>query len=281
MKKTRSFGSYFLFLIREGMFRGRELLGWRGIVFLVIIAYMLIDTFEARTNTEFRGMMFQGVGVLWMVFLFPPRMGKLLYLLPFSVKERMRYLRTYLVTYLSFFVILFMIIGGVISLISEYPYLLWMRSFIFCAFPFLLLYSGGVVKSIAVVERGKQPASGWFFSTRGWYQQDNVSSIKEDCISMAEGAVKENGQTTQRRKKWSKQSKMIVLEVILAIIPALQSYGNWMFTGLYRMAPWTFYASGILAYGSAIACLALFWKQISEQLIRKGSSGKEECGCNS
>ena len=278
MKKTRSFGSYFLFLIREGLFRGRELLGWRGIAFLVIIAYMLIDTFEA--NTEIRGLMFQGVGVLWMVFLFPPRMGKLLYLLPFSVKERMRYLRTYLVTYLSFFVILFILIGGVISLISGYSYLLWMRSFVFCAFPFLLLYSGGVVKSIAVVERGKQPASGWFFSTRGWYQQDTISSIKEECTDRTEAVAKENGQTTPRRKKWSKQSRIIALEVGLAIIPALQSYGNWMFTGLYRIAPWTFYASGILAYGSAIACLVLFWKQISAQLMGKGNSGKEEYGCS-
>lgn len=283
MKRGKHFGGYFLFLIREGLFRIKELWSWRGIAMIFIIAYMLIDTFESQTGAEIRSLTFQGIGAIWMILIFPPRMGKLLYLLPFSVKERMRYLRTYSVTYLSFFVMIFMLIGGIVFLISGYPYLLWVRSFVFCTFPFLMLYSGIVVKNISDTDRKQYPASGWFFSTRGWWQQeqDNVSSIKEDCKGAAGIAAKKAEKTAgEKKKKGRIQGRLIVIEVICVIILAFQCCGNWMFTGLYRVAPWTFYAGGVLAYISAIAGLIVYWNRISEQLKRKGNTGKEECVCN-
>lgn len=284
MKRGKNFGGYFLFLIREGLFRIKELWSWRGIAVIFIFAYMLIDTFETQTSAEFRSLTFQGVGAIWMILIFPPRMGKLLYLLPFSVKERMRYLRTYSVTYLSFFVMIFMLFGGITFLISGYPYLLWMRSFVFCTFPFLILYSGIVVKTISELDRKQYPASGWFFSTRGCWQQeqDNVSSIKEDCRCVADIAVKKAEKPTgEEKKKGKKQGWFIAFEVVCTIIPGLQCCGNWMFRGLYRALPWTFYVGGVLAYIFAIAGFIVYWNRISEQLYRKGSTGKEGYGCSS
>ncbi|MDD6036421.1 MAG: hypothetical protein PUC30_09565 [Lachnospiraceae bacterium] len=283
MKRRKHFGGYFLFLVRETLFRIKELWGWRGIAMIFTIAYMLIDTFESQTGAEIRSLTFQGIGAIWMILIFPPRMGKLLYLLPFSVKERMRYLRTYSVTYLSFFVMIFIFLGGIIFLISGYPYLLWVRSFVFCTFPFLMLYSGIVVKNISDTDRRQYPASGWFFSTRGCWQQeqDNVSSIKEDCRGAAGIAAKKAEKTEgEEKKEREKQGWFMAFEVTCSIIPLLQCCGNWMFTGLYRIAPWTFYVGGVLAYVSAIAGLIIYWNRISEQLKRKGNTGKEECVCN-
>ena len=84
MEKGKFAGSYFLFLIREGLIRlKRELWGWRGLAAAFMVFYLVIDLFGAMESD--RSTMGQGMAVIWMVVLFPPRMGKLLYLLPFYV----------------------------------------------------------------------------------------------------------------------------------------------------------------------------------------------------
>lgn len=194
MERGRSFGSYFLFLVREGLFRLRsELWGWRGVVVLLIGAYLVVDLFASTESGS--AVIGQGIAVIWMVVLFQPRLGSLLYLLPFSQKERSRYLRTYLFTYLFFQVFVFSVGGGLGCLITKYSYLEWIKIFAFGSCPFLLFYSGVMLYTVAARKEAKNVFS-WltpFYSTRGWKEEtDNVAGIHEDC----KGAVK------LQKKKW-------------------------------------------------------------------------------
>lgn len=279
MEKGRSAGSYVLYLLREGFYRMKtELIGWRGILLLIIGGYMLLDTFEAIEEAQ--SLMFQGIAVLWLVLLFPPRMGKLLYLLPFSKKERVRYLGTYSVSYLVFHIMLFLLMGIVVCLISKYSFLLWMRQFVLCSFPFMLLYSGVVVDSMSVAVQRSYPNSGWFFSTRGWWQQkdDQVTGIREDCSTAVSGKA---AMSETEKAKAKKQTKFTVCLALCAIIPAVHGCGNYMYMSLCERWPWLLYVITVLAYVSAVIGLFLYWNRISEEMNKRGSTGKEEGVCNS
>ncbi|MGN1085097.1 MAG: hypothetical protein ACI4QX_08835, partial [Lachnospiraceae bacterium] len=89
MKHGKTIGEYLWFLLREGIFRlRRELVTVRGLIALFIVAYLVLDTWLlAESESTY---MMQGFGV-WLVLLFPPRMGRLFFLLPFSKQERKRY----------------------------------------------------------------------------------------------------------------------------------------------------------------------------------------------
>lgn len=281
MKQGRTFGSYFLFLVREGLFRLKtELLSWRGIVMLFIVGYMLLDTFEAINESNH--LMFQGIGALWMILLFPPRMGKLLYLLPFSKKDRVRYLGTYSVSYLVFHVMVFFAVGVIAFLISGYPIHLWMQHFVLYTFPFMMLYSGVIIDNMSVAVRKSYPAAGWFFSTRGVWQQktDNVAEIREDC----RGTVLTSDKTVmseEEKEKAKKQVRFTICIVCCTIIPAIQCCGSYMYIGLCERIPWLPCVGTGLSYLCALIGLYLYWNRISEEMSNKGSTGKEECGCNS
>lgn len=281
MKRGQTLGSYFLFSLQEGLFRLRkELIGWRGVAVLLIVALMLLDAAELAKEGEYT-LLYQGVGALWLSILFPPRMGRLLHLLPFSKKERIRYLAMYSVTYLSFQVLLYAMVGGIVYLISGYSYLLWIRSFALCTFPFIMLYSGIMIDSMANSVRNSYPANGMFFSTRNlWLQEtDAVAGIKEDCKGTAQ-TTKQAERTEEEREKAKKQTIFTIKTVLVTIIPALLCCGGWMFSELYVKFPWTIYAGSALAYVSAIAGLLIYWGRISEELNSVGNAGKEESGCN-
>lgn len=278
MEKGKSAGSYVLYLLRECFFRMKtELLGWRGLVLLVIAAYILMDTFAAVKETE--NLMAQGVAALWMVVIFPPRMGKLLYLLPFTQKERARYLRTYSVSYNVFYVMLFFVMGLVACLVSGYSFLLWMRHFVLCTFPFLLLYSGVTVHGMATMGQRSYPDSGWFFSTRQWWHQpaDTVAGIKEDCGAAMAGKAT---LSEEERAKKKKESRFWGAVVVCMIIPVIHGCGNYMYMGLCSRWPWFLYSVSVLAYLSAFAGLYLYWIRISKELNKTGSTGKEEGVCS-
>lgn len=279
MEKGKSAGSYVLYLLREGFYRMKtELIGWRGLVLLVIFGYMLLDAFEAVKNAdELRA---QGLYAFWMVLLFPPRMGKLLYLLPFSKKERIRYLGTYSVSYTVFHVLLFFFSGGIACLISGYSFLGWMHNFILCTFPFMLLYSGVVIDSMSAAVQRSYPNSGWFFSTRGWRQltDDRVGGIREDCTASASG---KKAMSEEEKEKAKKQVRFTVAAVLCTIIPAVHGCFNYLYVSLCAKWPWLLYTITGLAYLSAIIGLFLYWNRISEEMNQKGSTGKEEGVCNS
>ncbi len=279
MEKGRSAGSYMLYLLREAFYRMKtELIGWRGLVFLAIGVYMVIDSFMAVEEKE--QLMFQGMGALWMVLLFPPRMGKLLYLLPFSKKERVRYLGTYSVGYLLFHVMVFVVIGVISCLLSGYSFVAWMGQFAFCTFPFMLLYSGVVVDSMSVAVQRTYPNSGWFFSTRSWWQQkeDTVTGIREDCsAALSEKKI----MSEEEKEKAKKQKRFTVYLVLCAIIPAIHGCGSYMYSTLCEQWPWLLYTVTALAYVSAIIGVFLYWNRISEEMNKTGSTGKEAGVCNS
>lgn len=278
MEKGRTAGSYVLFVLREGLYRIRtELVGWRGFVLLIIFGYMFLDTVSAVK--EGQGLMGQGVGALWLVVIFPARMGKLLYLLPFSRKERIRYLGTYSVSYNVFHVLLFFLMGGLSCLISGYSFLLWIRHFVLCTFPFMLLYSGVVADSMSAAVNRPYPNSGLFFSTRScWYQkEDPVEGIREDCSTSVAGKAV---MFAEEKAKAKKQRRFTVAVVLCTIIPAVHGCGNYMYVSLCERWPWLLYTLAGLAYVSASIGLFLYWNRISEEMNQKGSTGKEENVCN-
>ena len=279
MEKGKSAGSYVLYLVREGFYRMKtELMGWRGLVLLVIFGYLFLDTYAAAKESH--ELMAQGVGALWMVVLFPPRMGKLLYLLPFSKKDRTRYLGTYSISYNVFHVLLFLFMGLVSCLISGYSFFGWMRNFILCTFPFMLLYSGVVADSMSAAVKRSYPNGGLFFSTRSYWQQedDPVTGIKEDCSTSVSG---KKVMSEEDKAKAKKQMRFTVSAVLCTIIPAFHACGNYMYMSLCVRWPWLLYTLTGLAYLSAMIGLYLYWNRISEEMNQKGSTGKEESVCNS
>lgn len=280
MEKGRSIGSYFLFVVREGLYRLKtELFGWRGLVMLLIGGYMILDTFDVVNESE--TLMFQGIGALWLVLLFPPRMGKLLYLLPFSKKERVKYLGTYSASYLMFLVLLFLLVGIVSFFATGYSLFLWMRHFVLCTFPFLMLYSGTVIDSLSIAVQRSYPNSGWFFSTRGWWQEkpDPVTGIREECTGAVSGSDKKR-MSPEERAKAKKQAKFTTCLVICTIIPAIQCCASYTYMELCKRVPWTLVLFTGLAYISAFIGLYLYWNRISEEMNKKGSNGKEESVCS-
>lgn len=279
MEKGKSAGSYVLYLVREGFYRMKtELMGWRGLVLLLIFGYLFLDTYAAAKESH--ELMAQGVGALWMVVLFPPRMGKLLYLLPFSKKDRTRYLGTYSISYNVFHVLLFLFMGLVSCLISGYSFFGWMRNFILCTFPFMLLYSGVVADSMSAAVKRSYPNGGLFFSTRSYWQQedDPVTGIREDCGTSVSG---KKVMSEEDKAKAKKQMRFTVSAVLCTIIPAFHACGNYMYMSLCVRWPWLLYTITGLAYLSAVIGLFLYWNRISEEMNQKGSTGKEEGVCNS
>lgn len=282
MEKGRSVGSYFLFLIREGLFRlRRELFGWRGLAAAFIVFYLVVDLLGAMES--YRAAMGQGIAMVWLVFLFPPRMGRLLYLLPFSKKERCRYLLMYLVTYLVFLCFVFGIVGAGACLISGYSYLEWGKIFIFCSIPLLLVYSGSMIYTVAIQ---KEPKDSFSLTTpfyrNIWQEQDTVNGIREDCKREKVLQKKKRNELTD--EEWQIRKKELLFNtvaIIAIIVVVIQAYLCPMFMGKGWVSSSIFWIGGVLAYVSSVAAVLLYWNRAWEQINKTGSAGKEESVCNS
>ena len=282
MERGRTAGSYFLFLIREGLYRlKRELFGWRGLVAAFIVFYLVVDLLGAMES--YRAAMGQGIAMIWIVLLFPPRMGRLLYLLPFSVKERCRYLLMYLVTYLVFLVFVFSLVGAGACLISGYSYLEWMKIFVFCSIPLLLLYGGSMVYTVAIQREPKDSFS-WTtpFYRNMWQEQDTINGIREDCKKEKKLRKKKRSELTD--EEWQIRKKELwtnTVAIVSIVFVAIQAYFCPMFMGKDWVNSLIFWMGSVMAYVSAVTAVLVYWKRAWEQLNKKGSTGKEECGCNS
>ncbi len=284
MEKGRTAGSYFLFLVREGLFRlKRELWGWRGIAAAFIVFYLVIDLLGAMDSD--RSTMGQGMAVIWMVVLFPPRMGKLLYLLPFSKKERIRYLLMYLVTYLVFQIFVYVLIGAGACMISEYSYLEWLKFFWFATFPFLIMYSGITVYTVAVQ---KEPKDSYSWVTPFYCAEETFPDMDQRFGMSRE----EKNEKRLQKKKYSElteeergtRKKELWLSIITAIgviVAAFQVYICPVFMMEFWSKSLLFWVGAILSYVCAIAVVWTYWDRAWEQINKKGSTGKEESVCNS
>ncbi|MBQ8799925.1 MAG: hypothetical protein IJZ55_10205 [Lachnospiraceae bacterium] len=285
MEQRRSFGEYFLFLVREGMFRlRRELWGWRGLAALVTAVYMVIDLLGAMESDRIT--MGQGMAVVWLVVLFPPRMGKLLYLLPFSKKERVHYLMMYLFTYLVFQIFVFFLVGAGACLISGYSYLEWLRFFFCCTLQFLIMYSGIMVYAVAV-QKEQKDAYTWvtpFYRNVDWQQDDTVGGIHEDCKREQEPEKRKKKRTELTEEEWETRKKELWFNgvtVIGVIVAAFQVYIGPVFFGKGWFGTWGFWGGTVLAYVCAVLVVYVYWNRAWEEIHKKGNSGKEERVCNS
>lgn len=283
MEKGRTIGSYFLFLIREGVFRlKRELWGWRGFAALFIVFYLVIDLFGAMESD--RSTMGQGMAVIWMVLLFPPRMGKLLYLLPFSKKERCHYLLMYLFTYLVFQIFVYLLIGAGACLISGYSYFEWLKFFWFATMPFLVMYSGITVYTVAVQ---KEPKNSYSWVTPFYCAEEAFPDMDQRF-----GMVKEkHSEKKLQKKKYSEfteaeretRKKELWLSIITAIgviVAAFQVYICPVFLmGVWSNSLW-FWVGAVISYICAVVVVGTYWNRAWEQINKKGSTGKEESVCS-
>lgn len=281
MEKGRTVGSYFLFLIREGLFRlKRELWGWRGFAALFIVFYLVIDLFGAMESD--RSTMGQGMAVLWMVVLFPPRMGKLLYLLPFSKKERSHYLLMYLFTYLVFQIFVYLLIGAGACLISGYSYLEWLKFFWFATMPFLVMYSGITVYTVAVQKEPKDSYS-WvtpFYDMNGaWPETDPGFGTEKKEKRRQKKKFSEL--TPEERNTRKKELWLSIITAIAVVVAAFQVY----ICPVFLMEVWSnslwFWIGAVVSYICAVAVVWTYWNRAWEQINQKGSTGKEESVCNS
>ncbi|MBQ9766920.1 MAG: hypothetical protein IJW37_02285 [Lachnospiraceae bacterium] len=282
MKQGRTVGSYFVFLFKEVLFRLRkEFFSWRGLLALLILAYVIVDTLTAEKTGRLTSL---GVGVIWLILLFPPRIGKLLYLLPFSEGERKRYLGTYAVTYISFLSVTLLLVGAVASLIADYPYLTWVMCFVCSTVPFLMLYSGIMLFGM-VSRKSTATTTWWFYSTRQTWDQpvDYVGGVKEDCKSVTAPRDKKKmkDMTPEERKAKKKDIFFGIVTVGGSVVTAFHCYGYWMLPMFGANEKLSFGIGTIVAYVCGFAAVLVYVSRIAEELNSTGSTGKEECGCNS
>ena len=283
MEKGRTAGSYFLFLLREGLFRmKRELWGWRGFAALFLVLYLVIDLFGAMESD--RETMGQGMAVIWMVVLFPPRMGKLLYLLPFSKRERSRYLFMYLLTYLVFQVFVYVLIGAGACIISGYSYLEWLKFFWFATVPFLIMYSGITVYTVAVQKEPRDNYS-WvtpfYCSAETFPDMDQRSGTEARAKNQKKLQKKKFGEMTPEERKTRKDELWINVITIIGIsVAALQVY----FFPIFLMEFWAgslwFWVGAVASYICAVAVVWTYWNRAWEEIHKKGSTGKGESVCS-
>lgn len=280
MEKGRTFGSYFLFLLREGLFRlKRELWGWRGLAAAFLVFYLVIDLFGAMESE--RETMGQGMAVIWMVVLFPPRMGKLLYLLPFSKKERSHYLLMYLFTYLVFQVFVYLLIGAGACLISGYSYLEWLKFFWFATMPFLVMYGGITVYTVAIQ---KEPKDSYSWVTPFYCSEETFPDIdrRNEAIKERKLQKKKYSELTEAERKIRKKELWLgIITGIGIIVTVFQVYFCPIFILEFWLKSIWFWVGAVLSYVCAVAVVWTYWNRAWEQINQKGSTGKEESVCNS
>lgn len=280
MKQEKTMWGYAFFLLGEGFFRLRkELSGWRGAAVLFIFGYMALDMFWAE-DTEFLASL--EVAAIWLMLLFPPRIGTLLYLLPFSKVERRRYLGSYAAVYMVFLVLTFLLVGTVSSLLLGYPYPLWILYFVCTTVPLLMAYSGSFLTN--AVKRKQTDSMDWlFFSTRGWWKQsvNYIEEAKELCKAQKPAEHKRKKLMPQEKKERRKcifRGSAILVSVIVVTIHAC---GGWIWKLFGLDETLAFLAGTIIAYVCATVVILVCIRLIAEKLDSTGGTGKEEGGCNS
>lgn len=280
MKQEKTMWGYAFFLLGEGFFRLRkELSGWRGVAVLFIFGYMALDMFLAE-DTEFLASL--EVAAIWLTLLFPPRMGTLLYLLPFSKAGRRRYLGSYAAVYMVFLVLTFLLVGTVSSLLLGYPYPLWILYFVCTTVPLLMTYSGSFL-TYAVKRKQTDSMDGLFFSTRGWWKQsaNYIEEAKELCKAQKPAGHKWKERMPQEKKERRKcifRGSAILVSVIVVTIHA---YGGWIWKLFGANETLAFFVGTIFAYVCATVVILVCIHLIAEELDSTCGTGKEEGGCNS
>lgn len=279
MKQRKTVRGYAFFLLGEGFFRLRkELFGWRGVAVLFILGYMALDMFLAE-DTGFLNSL--EVAAIWLTLLFPPRIGTLLYLLPFSKAERRRYLGSYTAVYMVFLELSFLLVGTVASFLLGYPYPLWILYFVCTTVPLLMAYSGSFLTS--AVKRKQTDGMDWlFFSTRGWSRSVNyVEEAKELCKVQKPAGRKWKELMPQEKKERRKcifRGSAILVSVIVVTVHAC---GGWIWQLFGLNETLAFFVGTIIAYVCATVVVLVCIRLIAEELDSTGGTGKEEGGCNS
>lgn len=278
--QEKRIGKSFLFLAGEGLSRlKKELWGLRGIGVLFILGYMILYEFAEGEN-KFD---FQTYALLWLIFMFPPRMGKLLYLLPFSRKERIRYVWTYACVYMTYLAAAYLLFGGISVLIARTSYVRWLERF-FLHVPPCLVSVGGIVASVLTTQRSslakqREERSGWFYSTRGWYYEgDSVTALREEYRKEKDVKKKRKEEMTEEELK--ERRRRIWENVLLFSGIAVEI--SWCFgSGFFDFLPEAAtLLCAALAYLSGAVVAGICWKETVKELGKSGYGGKEGSGCS-
>lgn len=271
-------GSYFLFLFREWLCRLKELWSWKGIVVIFISFYMIMDT---MLEGESGAVNLQGIGSMWLVLVFQPHMGKLLYLLPFSKKERKRYLIMYTEVYWLFLITLCLLIGAIAGIFTGYSILLWIKELVVFTVPFLLAYSSYLIAGIAVHKDGQNMyGKGWLFSTRNcWHREvDIVSGVKEDCMGTENPGKKELSEEEKLIRR--KRIVITIVESACMIMISIHAFFSDLLWMLFGRNNAVIAVGMLLAYAGVVIVVGIKWNRVAEELNNVGIAGKEACGCN-
>ncbi len=269
--QEKTIGKSFLFLAGEGLFRlKRELWGLRGIGVLLTLAYMVLYAFGGEGN-KFD---FQAYAGLWLIFMFPPRMGKLLYLLPFSQKERIRYTWTYACVYVMYLTAAYLLFGGISVLLARTSYVRWLKRFFLHILPCLVSVGGIAASSLA---KQRENRSFWFYSTRGWYYEgDSVTALREEYQRDVKKKRKEEMTEEELKQRRSRIWENVLLFSGIAV-EIFWGFGSGFFEFLPGAA--TLLCAG-LAYLSGAVVAAIGWKETVRELRKSGYGRKEGSGCS-
>lgn len=269
--QERIIGKSFLFLAREGLFRlKKELWGIRGIGVLLVLLYVVVYAFDGMGN-KFD---FQTYAGLWLLLMFPPRMGKLLYLLPFSRKERIRYVWTYACVYVMYLTAAYLLFGGISVLIAQTSYVRWLKRFFLHVLPCLLLMGSVAASSLA---KQRENRSFWFYSTRGWYYEgDSVTALREEY----QKNVKKKRKEEMTEEELKERRRRIWENVLLFSGIAVEI--SWCFgSGFFDFLPEAAtLLCAALAYLSGAVVAGICWKETVKELGKSGYGGKEGSGCS-
>ncbi len=283
MSKRKGNCTLFFGLLREVLYRlKKEMWSWRGLCLLVIGAYLVLDAYNAIEkwdNYRIEMLTAQGFLFIWVMQLFPPRMGKLLFLLPFSAKERIRYLGNYVVLYATLYLAFFIGFGGIASAVNGYPFGFWMKQFMINCFPVLLFFCGSWVYTMCSSARKPQGIAEFFLGTKNknFENVDMVTEIREDCSGAVKEKKEEESIRSAEEKAWQRFN---CITVCLCLPPIIQCCLGWWFMGVYQKMEWLYLLVGVLCYVCAVAGFILYWFQATKEISQRTKSGKEACECN-
>lgn len=269
--------SLFLFLLWEEFIRlKRELVSWRGLVVLAVMFYIAVDFLDTDYEKKL-GFVSAGLSGYWLLMLFPVRLGRMFYLLPFRKREQKSYIVQKIAVSLLYLMGFMCVYGGILFLFREEAgaYRYWLLpSVVLSALPLWITASAILLLSRS---RGARTNYG-FFTTRvlspeadefdqlsaGWTEEYDLNGVKESC--QKDGT-----------KKQKKENRAEVLLYVYMMAVMMITMLNGMF-GLFGGNLVLFGISSAVSYAMAISSIwfafhVIFREIDGDSRPRKGGGG--------
>lgn len=265
MKKEKH--SFLGFLIREWYYRLRRELftakGWVVLIFLGYVVFCIVTEQEGERYATSSGI----VGY-WFLLLFPIRLGKLFYMLPFGKEEQKRYIIDYCLTSLLYVTVVLSLFGCLVMAFLGKSCFPWLMGIVLRAFPLWLS-----ALSLLLMERNKGVLINFgCFTTRtlapDW---ETTEAFDLDAVrNEYEKYRKQELSTEEKREKRrgiAHYSFLVIVLILTMMNSFLESFGSGLSAGTFSIVSGL--VSYVLAISSILTVFQLCFREIDASKERK------------